>query len=432
MSNNVVGSVYETIIQEVINSVRVDFEENGVDDGVLEDLKKNWQARLSQMNIAQFPWDPRPEQAPPQPTAAQQAAAAAQAAQAAPASATNYTASTLSPQASAQPVHGNGLAVKNEQGPPRAEPVIKQEPGLANSAAQQMNPAFNNQARAGTAAQRAAMALSNQYGDRATASINAIHNSHMNHLQQQQQQPQPQAQQFQPQQQQQQQQQQQHQAQQQMQQQQQQMQQRPGQGPQQLNPQQYRQGIANQMQQQMQQRLQQVPQHGNPPNGLPTAQVDGAGDDQAFEGVLMQRGSDGQPVEMGRVEIDDMIHAQMAARAKQLEGGGLMLPLKEATKHRGVSKKKAAGGGAAQFDGGDDDLKDEELDEDAINSDLDDPDDENDDDDDDDDAAGHMMLCMYDKVQRVKNKWKCTLKDGVLTVNGREYVFHKATGEYEW
>lgn len=27
---------------------------------------------------------------------------------------------------------------------------------------------------------------------------------------------------------------------------------------------------------------------------------------------------------------------------------------------------------------------------------------------------------------------KCTLKDGVLTVNGKEYVFNKATGEYEW
>lgn len=27
---------------------------------------------------------------------------------------------------------------------------------------------------------------------------------------------------------------------------------------------------------------------------------------------------------------------------------------------------------------------------------------------------------------------KCILKDGVLTVNGKEYVFHKATGEYEW
>lgn len=40
MSNTAVGPVYETIIQEVINAVRVDFEENGVDDGVLEDLKR--------------------------------------------------------------------------------------------------------------------------------------------------------------------------------------------------------------------------------------------------------------------------------------------------------------------------------------------------------------------------------------------------------
>jgi transcription initiation factor TFIIA large subunit len=32
-------------------------------------------------------------------------------------------------------------------------------------------------------------------------------------------------------------------------------------------------------------------------------------------------------------------------------------------------------------------------------------------------------------------KWgnrKCVMKDGVLTVNGKEYVFHKAQGEYEW
>ena len=27
---------------------------------------------------------------------------------------------------------------------------------------------------------------------------------------------------------------------------------------------------------------------------------------------------------------------------------------------------------------------------------------------------------------------KCVLKDGVLSVNGKDYVFHKATGEYEW
>lgn len=40
MSNATVGTVYEHIINEVINAVRVDFEENGVDDSVLEELKK--------------------------------------------------------------------------------------------------------------------------------------------------------------------------------------------------------------------------------------------------------------------------------------------------------------------------------------------------------------------------------------------------------
>jgi hypothetical protein len=40
MSNAAVGLVYETIIADVISAVRVDFEENGVDDGALEDLKK--------------------------------------------------------------------------------------------------------------------------------------------------------------------------------------------------------------------------------------------------------------------------------------------------------------------------------------------------------------------------------------------------------
>jgi hypothetical protein len=40
MSNTAVGPVYDTIISEVVNAVRVDFEENGVDETALEDLKK--------------------------------------------------------------------------------------------------------------------------------------------------------------------------------------------------------------------------------------------------------------------------------------------------------------------------------------------------------------------------------------------------------
>ena len=106
---------------------------------------------------------------------------------------------------------------------------------------------------------------------------------------------------------------------------------------------------------------------------------------------------------MDRVAIDNHLHAQIAARARQMEGGGLMLPLKEISSHPSLPGKRQNVDGPAQHDGPGDD--DEEEDEDAINSDLDDPDDDRDDDDDDDDANNHMMLCMYDKVQRVKNKW---------------------------
>lgn len=40
MSNSLVGSVYSTIIDEVISSSRVDFEESGVDEAALEILRK--------------------------------------------------------------------------------------------------------------------------------------------------------------------------------------------------------------------------------------------------------------------------------------------------------------------------------------------------------------------------------------------------------
>jgi len=74
-------------------------------------------------------------------------------------------------------------------------------------------------------------------------------------------------------------------------------------------------------------------------------------------------------------------------------------------------------------------------DEAVIGSDLDDS-------DDDDNLAGgsddpvggakDIVFCTYDKVQRVKNKWKCVLKDGMVHLNGKDYLFSKCTGEFEW
>ncbi|GMG39205.1 unnamed protein product [Ambrosiozyma monospora] len=96
----------------------------------------------------------------------------------------------------------------------------------------------------------------------------------------------------------------------------------------------------------------------------------------------------------------------------------------------------------SQVDGPFDDLESDEdddqgsdlgVDSDEINSDLDDPDDDDkEDEEDNDDPETNIMLCLYDRVQRVKNKWKCNLKDGVANIEGKDYTFQKATGDSEW
>jgi transcription initiation factor TFIIA large subunit len=84
-------------------------------------------------------------------------------------------------------------------------------------------------------------------------------------------------------------------------------------------------------------------------------------------------------------------------------------------------------------------------DEEAINSDLDDSDTENEAEAEEGGAGDtDIVFCTYDKViiffsilflvgdayqvARVKNKWKCILKDGMIHVNGKDYLFAKCTG----
>lgn len=107
------------------------------------------------------------------------------------------------------------------------------------------------------------------------------------------------------------------------------------------------------------------------------------------------------------------------------------------TSHPSVAAPQASG--ASTGNGGGDE---------AINSDLDDSE-EDLDEDVDQGTAGEtdIVFCTYDKVSlfrpplsvfvltviylkvaRVKNKWKCVLKDGMVHVNGRDYLFAKCTG----
>jgi transcription initiation factor TFIIA large subunit len=131
---------------------------------------------------------------------------------------------------------------------------------------------------------------------------------------------------------------------------------------------------------------------------------------------------------------DHLLREYVKHRMSGLQAGGLLRPLSEQESSTTTARRAALVAplartnasqsdsfpkGPGQFDGVDDDVK-EEADEDAINSDLDDPDDLIDHEAEADEADGQVMLCTYDKVQRVKNKWKCTLKDGILTTGGKE------------
>lgn len=46
--------------------------------------------------------------------------------------------------------------------------------------------------------------------------------------------------------------------------------------------------------------------------------------------------------------------------------------------------------------------------------------------------ADSVIVCQYDKINRIKNKWKFNLKDGIMNLNGKDFVFQRATGDAEW
>ena len=177
----------------------------------------------------------------------------------------------------------------------------------------------------------------------------------------------------------------------------------------------------------------------NPPIG--SAQTDGSGDSAAEWKAEVARRRELAAQNPG--EGDRLIREHFLEIQQRLEGGGLMLPLAErnlpskgtkrkirnaetgevnvsdadrVTSASGIQPSSLAG---AQGDAAADDDADGEVDEDAINSDLDDPD-QQEDDENNEENTDQIMLCTYDKVQRVKNKWKCTLKDGIVKVGSTE------------
>ncbi|KAI9893846.1 MAG: transcription factor IIA subunit alpha [Vezdaea aestivalis] len=399
MSNSQVGKVYDHLINAIIDASRVDFEERGVDLSTLEALKEGWQERLVESGVASFPW--KEEEPPPKSHLVNPPTLLSNVGQPGQRSNLNQSQGSSLPQPSFE-----DSPIKTEIKQEIKTEHIKTEPSQAgpyttSSNGHSVNPALSN---SHSASHRANKLVMEKFGP------NAVNHSA-----------------------------------------------NPQQGL--MMPGQQRQGLQlpGQGQAQPQNTVPQMPpyqqQHQARP-GTEPAQTDGTNEDPAARWASIMKTRHGDDQTSGEKELDAQLATYIRERGKSLDDGGIMITLDEHKSARRSRKRKLANlvannpdagsesamaalslaglpflvaapstiGRVSTHDGGDDsevESKNGTADEDAINSDLDDPE-EDLDNEDDDDSSMDMMLCMYEKVQRVKNKWKCTLKDGVLTVNKKE------------
>jgi len=144
------------------------------------------------------------------------------------------------------------------------------------------------------------------------------------------------------------------------------------------------------------------------PSGLGDAQTDGAGDDTDLVGAFVaRRNLQGIEEPMGRLALTSGTLREMVERnAQRLEAGGLMVPLEDrlpsqrrARKPKSSITHRADSGLSSSAPRYPDETAD--TTQEGV-------------------YEGDVILCLYDKVQRVKNKWKCVLRDGILTIDGKE------------
>ncbi|CAZ82440.1 unnamed protein product [Tuber melanosporum] len=373
MSNQVVGEIYQRIIDDVINNSIIDFEEAGVNASTLQELKQVWQSKLTDLNVATFPWDPPSE--------------------------------TVQASGSA-PAPNSPTKVQNNNSQQQQQNTIKQEPGAQNPNPQTVNVGVRIKPEPG-------MEPQGVYAPPAQPTGNPTHNPALAEARARQN-----------------------------------LAQKFGNTPQLARPAGglVLPGLATNPQQRPNGQQSGIPQHDG--GGEETIPIEGYGSISRSEAdkILLRRISDAER-ESARA-TDELVKALMnlghSSKSSKAKGRRRAqdpyeealdpfnhyphaAPVPTVLDVSNTPSPRPAPMGQVDGESGDEEV----VDEDAINSDLDDPEDDEIDGEDDDEVP-QIMLCMYDKVQRTKNKWKCVLKDGVLTINQTEYVFHKANGEYEW
>lgn len=67
---------------------------------------------------------------------------------------------------------------------------------------------------------------------------------------------------------------------------------------------------------------------------------------------------------------------------------------------------------------------------DELGSDLDDE--EEGDEAADDENINDLVLCQYEKISRVRTRWRGILRSGIVHISNRDYCFSKANMDFEW
>lgn len=49
-----------------------------------------------------------------------------------------------------------------------------------------------------------------------------------------------------------------------------------------------------------------------------------------------------------------------------------------------------------------------------------------------DDSGDNYLMCLYVKVTKSKNKWKCSFKDGFINIGPLDFAFSTAQGDLYW
>ena len=165
---------------------------------------------------------------------------------------------------------------------------------------------------------------------------------------------------------------------------------------------------------------------------------------QGFGQFLVQGGTvpQGQQLQVSATQLQQAVQQQQAQQHQQAR---VKLP----AQRQAALSAQLGGQHVIQLDGTKDSSSDEDDDDD-------DDDDDNADDKEaednlvesdplnsDDDVSeedlselcDNIVVCQYDKIERMKSrrrKWRYQLKDGIMNLNGKDYVFQEATGVANW